>query len=171
MDTPQSTQARPGNVHPFPAIKPDHRLVPARIGRTNDTSVIVYVECPLWCTDDHVAEPVVNAVDISHTSSSEGLGVPSLLKNGLAHEMFAAIQSDPVAADPRLRAAHIIVEDGSNDYAFLTPEMTDELADKAVAFASHLRSLARTARLHNAAGDSDPDMDEALRRVQGGATA
>lgn len=154
-------------VATFPAIKPDHRLVPARVGRTNDTSVIVYVECPTWCTEDHVAESVGDAVDISHSSGSEGLYVRSLLKTVPTHELFAAIQSDPAASDPRLRQAHIVVEDRGNEYAHLTPEMTEELADKAVSFASHLRQLARTARLHNSAGDSD--MDEALRRVQGGA--
>ena len=56
-----------------------------------------------------------------------------------------------------------MLEDRGNEYAHLTPEMAEELADKAVSFASYLRSLARTARLHNAAGDSDPDMDEATR--------
>lgn len=162
-----SNTVQPTNVHPFPAIAPGHRLVPARVGRTNDTSVIVYVECATWCTVDHVAEPVGDAVDISHTSDPEGLYVRSLLKTTPTHELFAALQTDPVASDPRLRQAHIVVEDGGNEYAHLTPEMADELADKAVSFASHLRSLARTARLHNTAGDSDPDMDEALRRVQG----
>ena len=157
------------NLAVFPAIASNHRLVPARVGRTNDTSVIVFVECPLWCTTDHVAEPVGDAVDISHASGSEGLFVRSFMKTSATSELFAAIQTDPVASDPRLRQAHIVVEDGGNDYAHLTPEMADELADKAVSFASHLRSLARTARLHNTAGDSDPDMDEALRRVQGGA--
>ena len=162
------TTVQPSNVATFPAITPGHRLVPARVGRTNDTSVIVYVECPNWCTQDHVAESVGDAVDISHSSGSEGLYVRSLLKTTPTHELFAAIQSDPVASDPRLRAAHIVVEDGGNDYAHLTPEMAEDLADKAVSFASHLRHLARTARLHNAVGDSDVDMDEALRRVSGG---
>ncbi|MFB7500061.1 hypothetical protein ACFC09_36180 [Streptomyces sp. NPDC056161] len=157
------------NIHPFPAVMPGHSLVPARVGRANDASVIVYVECPNWCTVDHVTDPVADAVDISHISDSEGLYVRSFMKTAPTQELFAAIQTDPVASDPRLRQAHVVIEDGGNDYGYLTPEMAEDLADKAVSFASHLRHLARTARLHNTAGDSDPSMDEALQRVSGGA--
>jgi hypothetical protein len=47
--------------------------------------------------------------------------------------------------------------------------MADDLANELIAFAAQIRAAARTARLANHVGDSDPSMDEALRRVRGGA--
>jgi hypothetical protein len=157
------------NLYPIPQPKPGHRFVPAKVGRTNATSVIALIEDPLWCTEDHVEEPVRDLADIMHRSAPQGFGVHSFLKDIPDHELYAYIEADPVANKPAMKAAHIVVEDGSNEYSYLTPAMADELADKVVGFASQLRALARSVRQANqAAGDSDPDMDEALRRVRGG---
>lgn len=157
------------NVHPFPAIKPGHRLVPARVARRDEAGVIVYIECPTsWCTEDHVAEPVGNVEDVMHRGDNTAeLVVDSFACTPVPHQLYASIVSDPASTNPLLRAAHIEVEDADGGRtAALTPEMGEELADRAVAFAAQLRDLARTVRLHNAATS---DLDEALRQMQGGA--
>lgn len=156
-------------VHPSPVVKPGHRLVPAKVGRSEQTSVIVYIEDPTWCTEDHVAEPVRDIEDIMHRSEPAGFGVLSFSHNIPDHELYAYIEADPLADKPVMKAAHIVVEDGGNEYSYLTPAMADELADKVVGFAAHLRHLARDVRQANqTSGDSAPDMDEALRRVRVG---
>lgn len=163
------------NVTPFPAIKPGHRLVPAKVGHTNDTSVIVYIECPNWCTEDHVGEPARNIEDVMHRGDTASVTVRTgleFLRSKVTHQLFAYLESDPVAKDGLLHAAHVVVEDGGNEYAYMTADMTEQLADELIGFASELRHLARTARLANqTTGDSDPDMDEALRRVREGGAA
>ncbi|MFD8453907.1 DUF6907 domain-containing protein [Streptomyces coelicoflavus] len=168
-------QPTAATVHPFPAVKPGFRLVPAKVGATNRTSTVVYIECPNWCTEDHVENAVRNVEDILHCTGTEGFVVETFTGDtsfpgapGWVHGLWAGLESDPAATDSDMRRAHVVVEDGSN-YAYLTPQMAEQLADTVVGFASELRHLARTARLHNSveSGDSDPDMDEALRRVRG----
>ncbi|MGX1129922.1 hypothetical protein RKD49_002112 [Streptomyces glaucescens] len=156
------------NVHPFPAIKPGHRLVPAKI-ESGATSTLIYIECPTWCTEDHLGEPVRAVEDVMHRGDTANLYAPTFGYGAYPVQMHAWVECDPVATDPQFRAAHISVSDaGGNDGSHLTPAMADKLADDMVSMASQLRTLARTARLHNAAGDSDPSMDEALRRIRGG---
>lgn len=159
------------NLYPLPSPKPGHRFVPAKVGATNATSIICLIECPTFCGEDHVAESVRNVEDVTHVSAAPGVSIGSFLQRGPHHQLWATVQTDPVAADPRLSSAHVVVEDQDGDFAYLTPEMAEAYADDLIGFASELRHLARTASLHNQAnGDSDPDMDEALRRVrQGGA--
>jgi hypothetical protein len=144
-----SIPAQHENVVTFPAIKPGHRLVPAKVGRTNDTSVIAYVECPLFCIEDHVDEPVRNIEDIVHRGDTASLLVPTFGYGAYPIQMHASVENDPVAADPQYRAAYISVQDAGGSGSHLTPEMAERLADEAVKFASQLRSQARTARLHN----------------------
>jgi hypothetical protein len=166
----QNTVQGAATVHPFPAIKPGHRLMPARIGRMGRMQT-VYVECPVWCTQDHVANWNYDVEDITHYGDMAGMTVPTMLDPDVAHFTWSTrVACDPAAPEPSLRAAHVLIDDENPDEARLTPDMADELASELIAFAAQIRSAARTARLHNAAaGDSDPDMDEALRRVRGGA--
>lgn len=161
----------PANLYPLPSPRPGHRFVPAKVGHRNAASVIVLIEDPLWCTEDHVAEPVVDVADVMHRTDAEGFGVTSFVRNIKAHELYAYIEADPTG-DAAMKAAHVVVEDGGNEYSYLTPAMADELADKVVGFASHLRTLARQVRQANqVTGDSDVDMDEALRRIRSGGAA
>ncbi|QCX81221.1 hypothetical protein C9F11_38190 [Streptomyces sp. YIM 121038] len=150
--------------------------MPAKVGRPEGPTATIYIECPTsWCdSGTHVAEPTAHPEDISHISGAEAneVSVSSFLKSKhvAAHMLTSTIQCDPGSHDPRLEAAHIVIEDDV-DYAHLTPDMGEAFADDLVAFASRLRQQARTARQHNqtVAGDSGTDMDEALRRVRGGA--
>lgn len=161
----------PSNVAAFPAIKPGHRLVPAKVARRDEPGVIVYVEDPTWCVEDHVDEPVGNVEDIMHRGDTAGVYVPTFGYGAYPIQMHAWIEADPAAAnDPNFRAAHVTMQDATGgSFSHLTPEMAEKVADELVGFASQLRHLARTARLANqTTGDSDPDMDEALRRARGG---
>jgi hypothetical protein len=147
----QSTQATLGTVTPLPATRPGYRLVPALIG-TRKSAHVAYVECPTWCVEDHLAEPTMFE-DITHTSASEDVGITSFLKPNGDLLMYAMLQADPAASDPRLRRAHIGIEhEGVPDVH--TPEMAEAFADDLIAFALQIRSLARTARLHNAAAEA-----------------
>jgi hypothetical protein len=137
------------NVAPFPAMRPGFRLTPAAIGRSGRTQ-IVYIEDPVWCTEDHLGEPVGNVEDVMHRGDQSELCVESLAFAPIPHQLYAYLATDPVAADPRLRATYIAVDNADASLmAFLTPEMAETVADNAVKFASQLRQLARTARLHN----------------------
>jgi hypothetical protein len=162
--------ATPSNLYPMPTPKPGHRFVPAKVGATEDTSVIVLIEDPTWCTEDHVDEPVRDLPDIMHRGGEANVYVPTFGYGAYPIQMHAWVESDPAAKEPEFRAAHVTVMDsGGNNYCHLTPAMAEKLADDAIGFASELRHQARIARLANqAAGDSDPCMNEALRRVRGG---
>jgi hypothetical protein len=160
------------NLYPLPTPRPGYRFAPAKVGRSEATSIIALIECPVWCAEDHVDEPQRAVEDIMHTSRPAHVSTTSFLQRGTVSELYASVQADPVADDPRLKAAHVVVDDGGNENAYLTPEMAEGLADEMIGFASELRHLARIARLaHSTTGDSDPDMDEALRRVREGGVA
>lgn len=170
MDTSQLTCAPMGTVATFPASRPGYRLVPAALGAPSQGQRIVHIYCPVWCTQDHVSGFQHYIEDFSHSGDDYTVLVPSFLNDGVAvYEWSARVNQDLEDSDPRMRAAHVRLEDSTSIDAYLTPDMADETADDLIRLALKLREAARTARLHNAAGDSDPDMDEALRRVQGGA--
>ena len=73
-----------------PAIKPGFRLVPALIG-TRKSAQIAHIECPLWCVEDHTAEPY-QLEDIVHSSKSEDVGISSFLKQDGSLLMYAMLQ-------------------------------------------------------------------------------
>ncbi|MFH8768290.1 DUF6907 domain-containing protein [Streptomyces sp. NPDC017958] len=130
-----------------PAIKPGFRLVPALIG-TRKSAHTAWIECPLWCVEDHTDEPTM-LEDVMHTSASEDVGISSFLKQDGSLLMYAMLQADPASDDPRLSRAHIGIETGGMPDCH-TPEMAEQFADDLVAFAAQLRHMARAARLHNA---------------------
>jgi len=128
------------------------RLVPAKVGRTGHVQTI-HIECPAdWCVVDHMDRQTC-LEDVMHYSDADIVQVPTLTDDDTAHsEMYANISSDPSASDPRLRAAHLVVNDGGRDDAYLTPDLADELADDLIAFAAQIRHKARQVRLYNKAG-------------------
>ncbi|MET9521492.1 DUF6907 domain-containing protein [Streptomyces coeruleorubidus] len=136
------------NVTPFPAIKPGHRLAPAAIGRSDDTPQIVGIFCPNFCVEDHVADRQVAVEDITHSSETAHIGIKSFLSGRLALELYATIKSDPASDDPRLREAHIVLDDASDD-AYLTVDEAEETVGQLLGLAADLQGLIRTARLHN----------------------
>lgn len=133
-----------------PAVSPGHRLVPAAIGRRNEAPQVVWIECPTtWCSENHLDFGQVAVEDIVHSSDASHFGVRSFLSKHLTLELYASIKSDPAATDPRLRRAHVVIDDGSGEDAFLTPDMADASADELIAFAMRMKDAARVARQAN----------------------
>ena len=155
-----------------PAVRPGFGWVPATIGRPDSTQTVL-VECPTaWCTVDHLEIREVAVEDITHYGPGTFFGVPDMSDDSTdMHEMYVNITADPAHGDPRMRAAHLVVANGHPEDAHLTVEQGYELADALVRTAAEIRQALRTCERSNqlAAVDSDPDMDEALRRVRGGA--
>ena len=144
-------------VTPFPAITPGHRLVPATIGRPEQTQV-VWIECPNWCQHDHLADREVSIEDIDHYSPTGGWSVGSILDPDTAiHELYARVHSDPSHPDERLHAAHVLLGNGAPFDSYLTPDDADQAADELIAFATQVKAAARTARLHNAAAEAEAE--------------
>lgn len=136
-----------------PAIKADApftpRLVAALIGRPSRTQT-VFVECPSYCTEPHAVEPEIAVEDITHASETFGVQVPTMFDpDSVALELFARVHADPAHEDERMRAAHILVGDGSPEDAYLTLAMADELAGDLIAFAAQIRAAAHTAQTAN----------------------
>lgn len=124
------------------------RLVPAKVGSAGRTQT-VYIECPTWCAVDH-ADRVGFLEDVVHYSDCDIVQIPTLSDDDFAHsELMVNVSLDPSAADPRLREAHILINDAASTDAHLTPTMAEELADDLIAFAAQLRHKARQVRLFN----------------------
>lgn len=174
MDKQQSTQVALGTVTAFPASAPGHpivpagfELVPASIGRPGNVQT-VWVQCPrVWCRVNHVENREVAVEDITHYGPGTGMQVPTMTDDTTAvFEWYVNITSDPASEDPRMRAAHLIVADGSADDAHLDDAQAVEFIAELRRLADDVEAALVTVRAAN--GDSDPDMDEMLRRARGG---
>ncbi|MFE5368150.1 DUF6907 domain-containing protein [Streptomyces mirabilis] len=142
------TTVQPTNVATFPATKPGYRLAPAAIGRSGEKPQIVGIFCPNFCVEDHVADRQVAVEDIVHSSETAHTGIRSFLTGQLALELYATIKTEAASHDPRLREAHIVLDDGSDD-AHLSVDEVEETVGQLLGLAADLQRLARTARLHN----------------------
>ncbi|NUQ96393.1 MAG: hypothetical protein HOY79_07435 [Streptomyces sp.] len=146
---PASLAALPPADGQTPAVRPGHRLMPALIGTINRAHV-VHIECPDWCTDDHMDEPH-GLEEVTHNAGDKDVEVVSIDDlTALALHWTARISAYPASPFAQARAAHIVVDDEGTE-ARLTPEMAEELADDLVAFTAYLRQLAGTVRAANAA--------------------
>ncbi|MEU1434009.1 hypothetical protein ABZ438_07910 [Streptomyces sp. NPDC005786] len=133
-------------------VSPGMRLVPARVGRPGKVQSI-YIECPSFCTQDHVDDWQYDIEDIEHTGARFSVEVPTMADGGdPLYEWYGRVSSDPWSSDARMRSAHVLVGDCSREDARLTPDMTDELADKVIAYGLQLRAAARVARQTSQAG-------------------
>ncbi|MFG3488526.1 DUF6907 domain-containing protein [Streptomyces sp. NPDC047972] len=115
------------------------RLVPAMI-----SGVTVHIECPAWCTVDHVADPEGFLADIWHGGDYTHLHAPHM---GSSDDMiaWARLGIDPGSSTPAHRRPFVMVSQGGED-KFQTPEQADAFADNLEAFAAQIRDLARQAR-------------------------
>lgn len=145
-----TTTVQPSNVAAFPAIKPGYHLAPLALGEPGPKQRVIFVECADWCTTNHISQWVHFVEDVDHTGDELAVHIPSFYDEGKpAYTLTAAVGSDPMSSDPRLRAAHVIVGDEGSVDAYLTPDMADLAADDLEKLAAKLRKDARTARLHN----------------------
>lgn len=118
---------------------PHPRIVPAVVGGNR-----IYVECPSFCTVDHVASPEGHIEDVWHGGDYAHLNVPRLGKSPdlLA---FARLGIDPASSDPAKRTAFVFVDDGGEGYE-MSPAQADTFADNLERFAAEIRGMAHTAR-------------------------
>lgn len=140
----------PANVATFPAIAPGHHLAPVAIGAPGADQQIVFMPCPDWCVTNHVSEWVNFLPDVDHRGDEFVIHMPSFFNNSKSvYTLTAALASDPMSSDPRMRAAHVIVGDEGSVDAYLTPDMAEGVSDDLRKLAAKLDEAARTARLHN----------------------
>ncbi|MCP9997818.1 hypothetical protein LUX34_23020 [Streptomyces werraensis] len=123
-----------------PAVKPGYRLVPALVGRSTDPGTVVYVECPVWCTVDHVADRSVFLEDINHQGESAQLTLTTLHPARVPLEVYLSWwpASDDTAGEPCLA----VDLDSEVDVYGRTAALA--LADQLVAFAENVRRLAES---------------------------
>ncbi|KPC79524.1 DUF6907 domain-containing protein [Streptomyces sp. NRRL S-4] len=111
------------------------RLRPATVGGNP-----IHIECPAWCTSDHVEGFLV---DVFHTGEPVDLVAPTL--DGPPQPLLhARLHADTFGTDVPRQAPHIVVDDESQLFA-MTPAQALEFADDLVAFAAQVRALAEQA--------------------------
>jgi hypothetical protein len=147
------------NVCPLPEPKPGHRFVPALIGRSTDPGIIAHVECPSWCTVDHIAAHSVFLEDLNHEGEHRAMSFSPSSGDRVPVEVY--LTQWPGSGEAQTQLAVDL------DYEVETYDRTAALAlaDQLVAFAADVRRLAQTLPDHTVRNQAD----EALRRVQGGA--
>ncbi|WP_326739115.1 DUF6907 domain-containing protein [Streptomyces sp. NBC_01022] len=124
---------------PIPVQVPVSRLSPALVD-----GVRVWVECPAWCIEDHVAANQKFLADVDHGGEMVDLVVPDV--DGevqlLGHVRLSA---EPGSSRPELRRPHLLVEDGSGFTVFVTLEDASDFADGLVTAAERMRAMVRAA--------------------------
>lgn len=150
----------------MPSIRSGFGWVPATIGLPGHTQTVL-IECPTaWCTVNHAEVREVAVEDITHYGPGSWFGIPSMLDDATAaHEMYVNVTSDPASADPRMRAAHLVVANGSPNDAHLTDEQGEELACELERVAGEIRQALAVCRASNGSAV------EALHRVRSGGAA
>ncbi|MQY32612.1 hypothetical protein SRB17_05660 [Streptomyces sp. RB17] len=149
-----------------PAVPAGFRLVPTLIGRPGNVAT-VWIQCPTWCHIDHANDRQVAVEDVWHSGDFVDLELPH--RGGKELLAYFRLGLDPYSSDPAKRRTFVYGEDGDSvDGRYMDPQHIRDFCDRTEAAIAQLRALAEAAEA--TAGDSDPDMDEALRRVrQGGA--
>lgn len=115
------------------------RLSPALIKGTK-----IFIQCPEWCTVDHVAANENHIEDVWHAGEYADLNVPQM--NGNPELLvFARIGIDEQSDDPGMRNAFLFVDDGNSGF-YMTPEQAVDFADNLHAFAARVRGMAKQAK-------------------------
>lgn len=124
-----------------PAALTDRQIVPALVdGQT------VYLECPTWCTIDHVHESQKFLEDVWHSGTFADLEAP---RRGNAPSVlaYARLGIDPFSRDEAMRRPFIFVEDGSSaEGSYMEAQHAEQFADNLVAFAEKIRAMASMMR-------------------------
>ena len=151
-----------------PTIKPGFRLVPTLIGRP-DNAATVWIECPTsWCHIDHANDRQVAVEDVWHSGDFVDLELPH--RDGKELLAYFRLGLDPSSKDPAKRRTFVYCEDGDSvNGRYMDAQHIRDFCDRTEAAIRQLRQLADAAEA--TAGDSDPDMGEALRRVREGRQA
>ena len=123
------------------------RIVPALVN-----AMPVWIECPDWCTIDHVAQNMRHLVDIWHGSDTVSLYEPD---DGNP-VLVARIGSDPYSTKHERRVPFVAIDDG-NDSVNLTPQQAEVFADSLEVFAARVRDLVRSVAVTRAANRADAE--------------
>lgn len=124
---------------PVAQQSPVPRLRPALID-----GVRIWVECPAFCVEDHVASSQKHLADLDHGGEMVDVTLTDL--DGevqlLAH---VQVSCEPGSANPELRKPHLYVADGGGFDAFVPLEGGEAFADGLVAAAERIRAAVRAA--------------------------
>ncbi|MFG2596689.1 DUF6907 domain-containing protein [Streptomyces sp. NPDC048462] len=114
------------------------RMVPARVdGHT------VLIDCPAWCTFDHVAEDALFLDDVYHSTDTVTLMAPRVGAED-APLVNARLNADTFGSDEATRRPLLIIAH-EDEALYMTPEQAGVFADGLVAFAESVRALAAQA--------------------------
>lgn len=122
-----------------PAASVTPRLSPALVNGQR-----IWIECPTWCTEDHVAANERHLEDVCHTSGAADLMAP---RQGATPQLLLLtrlIAGSGSSASDRQPLVTVDVDDVNGMY--LEPADADAFANNLTAFAEQVRALARTAR-------------------------
>jgi hypothetical protein len=122
-------------VQPTPlALEPTTRLSPALV-----KGVRCLVECPRWCTVDHVKDSENFIEDIWHAGDYADLKVPQLKRKT---DLFAFAR---LGLDDDTNTPIVHVDDNSEGFD-MSPEQAEQFADNLNAFADAIRGMVKTAK-------------------------
>ena len=126
-------------VQPPATAGTEMRVVPALIDGQR-----VFIECPTWCTIDHVKENQKFLIDVWHSGEFADLTAPR--RNGIPDLLaYARLGIDPFSSNEAMQRPFLFVEDGScAEGSYLDAEHADTFADNLVAFAEKIRAMGRT---------------------------
>lgn len=136
MDTQELTQACQRSDRSAPLVPAvTGRLIPALVNGEQ-----IFIECPPWCTLDHVAQNQKHLEEVWHGSDTVNLYAP----DGGDLVLFARLGADPYCLKHERRVPFVVIDDGS-DCVNLTPQQAETFADNLLVFAAQVRAMARTA--------------------------
>lgn len=121
-------------------VRPGFRLVPALVGRSSEPGTIVYVECPDWCTVDHVAARSVFLEDVSHQGERQGMSLSPSRGERVPVEVY--LSQWPASGHDEGRPFLAVDVDYEVNAYDRTAALA--LADQLVAFAENVRRLAES---------------------------
>lgn len=136
-----------------------YRFVPALIGRSTDPGVIAHVECPSWCTVDHIASRSVFLEDLNHEGERRAMTFTPSNAPRVPVEVYLTQWPGSDEAQTQMAVDLDCEVETYGRTAGLA------LADQLVAFAADVRRLALALPDDTIRSQAD----EALLRVRGGA--
>lgn len=124
-------------------VQPSEALTTSRIVPALIDGQRVFLECPSFCTIDHVREGQKFLVDVWHTGEFADLEAPR--RNGTPDLLaYARLGVDPFSSDDAMRRPFLFIEDGgSAEGSYMDAEHAEEFADNLVAFAEKVRAMGR----------------------------
>ncbi|MCX5336911.1 hypothetical protein [Streptomyces sp. NBC_00140] len=133
------TVAIPAQIAPEASVTPAApRIRPALVN-----GLQIFIECPEWCTDDHVAENERHLEDICHGGRMADLMLPG--PSGELDLMAFARLSQETCGSEEQRRPRVTVDDRAAG-AYLLPDEADVFADGLVSFAEQIRAMVQVAR-------------------------